>query len=269
MPEDIWIIPNNLIQKNSCMEGFRKILFILGALFVLYGLGVVLIIGIHHWFDFFGIITGALMIAFAIGAPVFKELPSSIKLFASLIFIGTFCMFLVVQACVVRQGQSPPAAHAEYVIVLGAKVEGDTPSVTLLRRIEAASEYMLQNPRAIALTTGGCGIGEHISEGCATAGGLSSLGIDSSRILIEEESTSTRENLLYALQMIEQDGGSADSSVVIVSSAYHVFRARKLAESIGYKKVSTKGCASMPYLIPHYYAREFAALIKEKLDGHI
>ena len=244
-------------------------MFILGALFVLYGLGVVLMIGIHHWFDFFGIIAGAVMIAFATAAPVFNLLPSNIKMLASLIVIGAFCIFLIAEARIVRQGQSIPAKHAEYVIVLGAKVDGDIPSVTLLRRIEAASEYMLENPRTTALTTGGCGIGEHISEGCATARGLYSLGIDSSRVLIEQQSTSTRENLLYALQMIEQDGGSAESSVVIVSSAYHVFRAKKLAERIGYKDVSTKGCASMPYLIPHYYAREFAALAKERLDGHI
>ena len=55
--------------------------------------------------------------------------------------------------------------HTEkIIIVLGAGLKGDTPSLALERRLEKAAEYMNKNGNAIAIVSGGQGKGETISE---------------------------------------------------------------------------------------------------------
>lgn len=269
MTEGTWTIPKSSIRNRKAMKQFRKIFFTLGTLCVIYGIGVIAIIGMQHWFDFFGIITGVGSISVALLAPFFKNFSKGARHVFFLCLVFVFSIFALTEIFIITEGQRLPVDNAEYIIVLGAKVEGTNPSFALARRIEATADYMLENPDTIALATGGRGSDERISEGNAIANGLFSLGIEPSRVLVEDESTSTKENLLNGLYIIEENGGSANSKIVIVSSEYHVFRAKKLAESIGYRNISTKGSPSMLYLNPHYYAREFAALAKEKLDGNI
>lgn len=247
----------------------QKGLLLTSIAFLFYGLGVVAIIGITHWFDFFSIMVGAGFACAAFSAPFFIKLPNILKRTFSFLFIAIFLGFAFTELLIIAEGQTFPKPKAEYVIILGAKVEGFEPSLALNYRINAAAEYMIENCESVALATGGQGVDECISEAEVIKQGLIALGIDPSRILVETQSASTKENFSYGLQIIESVGGSSTSSIVIVSSKYHVFRAKKLAEAIGYERVSTKGCPSMNYLLPHYYAREFVALIKEKWDGNI
>jgi len=242
---------------------------IIGVFCGLYGLGVLLIIGTSHWFNFFGLIIGVCLQVLALMLPYAERLPIVMKSF--ILVISTFCIafFFLSEIAIVWEGMNKPKAGADYVIILGAKVEGFEPSLALKYRIEAAAGYMIENCESVALATGGQGIDECISEAEVIAKGLIALGVEPSRILIESESTSTKENFSYGLRVIEKAGGSTTSCIVIVSSKYHVLRAKKLAEAVGYKNISTTGCPSMNYLIPHYYAREFVALIKEKWDGNI
>lgn len=251
------------------MKRFGEIFIIAGVLCFLYGLGVVAIIGVTHWFDLFGMIVGVGITCIGLSAPFFKRFPKFLRYFLLVSLLIAGFVFSLTEMAIVAEGQRAPEPDAAYVIVLGEKVHGMQPSFALARRIEAAAAYMHENPNALALGTGGRGEGESISEGEAIVERLEALGIDVSRLYTESKSTTTKENLLYALQVIEENGGSAENKVVIVSSNYHVFRAKKLAEAVGYKDVSTKGCRSMFYLTPHYYAREFAAVVKEKMDGNI
>lgn len=251
------------------MKKIQKTLIVIGALCILYGIGVVAIIGVTHWFDLFGIIAGIGIAGIGFTMPFFKSLPRLLRYLFILILITVLSGFIFTEMQIAIQGQRAPEPGAAYVIVLGAKVDGTEPSISLSRRIKAAAVYMLENPLSVAVATGGRGVGESITEAQAIATGLEELGIDLSRIKEEGQSTSTKENLLYGLDVIEENGGNTRSKVVIISSEYHVFRAKKLAEAIGYKNISTKGCSSMLYLTPQYYAREFAALVKEKKDGNI
>ena len=87
------------------------------------------------------------------------------------------------------------------------------------------------------------------------------------RIIKEEESTSTRENLVNAMELIRKDGGDPSSdSVVIVSADYHLFRAAYTARKLGYGNVSCSGGNGLLFLKPHYFTREFAAFAKELLS---
>jgi len=153
-----------------------------------------------------------------------------------------------------------PEADVDYVIVLGAKVNKTTPSLSLRYRINSAAEYLKENPRSKVVVSGGQGADEDISEAEAMARSLEAQGIDSGRILLEDKSTSTEENLRFSMALIESDGGSADSTVAIVTSDFHVFRALRLAERTGYRSVSGCAAPSMGALIPQNHMREILAV---------
>lgn len=143
------------------------------------------------------------------------------------------------------------------VVVLGSKVSGTTPSADLRARIEAAAAYLKANPQAKCIVSGGQGAGELVTEASVMREYLVKGGIDASRILTEDRSTTTVENLKNSLAVIKQNGLSPD--LAIVTDEYHEFRAGKIAENLGAKSYAV--CAQTPwYIFSACYARELLAL---------
>lgn len=223
---------------------------------------------------------------------------------AALCFCSVFwlCMavFFCVEAVVFSAGRKAPAANAEYVIVLGAQVRGEAPTLVLNARIKAAAEYLKENPEAVCVASGGKGTGESISEAEAIRRGLVRLGISEERILMEDRSTSTVENLKFSAEVIQKyEKGQALSeaeavgewsdtvshpasektpigntvrflpeNVVLVTNDFHVYRATKLAENAGYMQVSGLGATDFFAVTIQYYVREFFAIVKEGVSGN-
>lgn len=160
-----------------------------------------------------------------------------------------------------------PAPEADYVIVLGAKVNGTQPSLSLNYRIQSAAAYLRDNPASLVVASGGQGSDELISEAEAIRNTLAAAGIHESRILLEDKSTSTEENLTFSLGLIQSDGGSADSSVVIVTSDFHMYRALRLASKLGYGNVTGKTAPSMVGLLPQNHLREILAICFHSAAG--
>jgi len=247
----------------------RQALWITGCLSLIYGTGVVAIIGYSHWFDGIWFATGAGSLVLAGPAWPFisgHKAPSKICRAILAIALVSFLLLEGVIACTAVAGPEPEAAYA---IILGAGVNGTIPSITLSRRIQSGAEYIEYYPDTMAVATGGQGPGEHVSEASVIVRELTHRGIAPDRILAESESTTTKENLLFAKRAIESKGGSAEDPIVIVSSSFHLFRAMRLAKKVGFSAVSGLGSPSMRYLELHYFVREAAAVVKEKLDGNI
>ena len=197
-------------------------------------------------------------------------------------------MFLSVEAVVFSAGRKTPADNAEYVIVLGAQVRGEVPTLVLNARIKAAAEYLKEHPKAVAVASGGKGTGENISEAEAIRRGLTRLGISEERILTEDRSTSTAENLRFSAEVIqryEKEKSEAQEEiplcgtnastvrfvskkVVLVTNDFHVFRAVKLAKNKGYTNVSGLGATEFFAVTIQYYVREFFAITKEAVSGN-
>ena len=66
----------------------------------------------------------------------------------------------------------------DYIIVLGAAVHGDTPSLSLVERVRAARDYMKEHPDTVAIVSGGQGADENISEAEAMSAWLTENGIE-------------------------------------------------------------------------------------------
>ena len=97
---------------------------------------------------------------------------------------------------------------------------------------------------------------------------LLSLGFDQSRIFTESTSTTTLENFQNAKEIIIAQGGTVFDDVVVVTSNFHLYRAIKLAKACGFTAVTGIGSTGLAVLLPHYYLREYAAIIKEVYMGH-
>ena len=119
-------------------------------------------------------------------------------------------------------------------IVLGCIVNGDKPGIFLKGRINAAYKYLNENPNAIAILSGGQGNGENISEAQCMFNTLTEMGIDESRLLIEDKSTSTSENLKFSKALLEENGIET-KKVTIITNDFHEYRASEFAKNNGLK----------------------------------
>lgn len=154
------------------------------------------------------------------------------RLFTILLCIGLL-VAAVTEFFIIRASFGEPGEQVEYLVVLGAKVRPDGPSVSLMDRIKAAYSYLTEHPEVIAVVSGGKGDDEHISEALCMYQELTAMGIDPDRIWMEDRATSTWENLRFTLDLIEEKTGERPDHLGIISSEYHLFRASLFADRIG------------------------------------
>ncbi len=122
---------------------------------------------------------------------------------------------------------------ADVFIVFGCKTNGFTPSKLLSLRLEKAYELLEANPGAYAVLSGGQGEDESVSEAESMRAYLCAKGISEDRLILEDRSTSTEENIRYSMQLIK-DGGLKADTVAAVSSDYHENRILYQAKKLGY-----------------------------------
>ncbi|MDD6033944.1 MAG: YdcF family protein [Oscillospiraceae bacterium] len=156
------------------------------------------------------------------------------------------------------------SSPVDYTIVLGAGLRGDRVPLVLRTRLETALE--LEQGETIVVT-GGQGPRETVTEASAMSGWLTERGLPEERIIPEDQSRNTRENLLNAAALIETDAGRpvGELRVRIVSSDFHCTRAKLLARRLGYGQVTAAGGKTPAILIPVNHVRESMALIKSLL----
>ena len=138
--------------------------------------------------------------------------------------------FLLTGVAILFRGFGQKAPFT-YLIVLGTAVEGTEPSPMLQDRIEAAAEYMQENPDVIAIVTGGKADENNISEAQCMYNELTALGIAPERILMEDQATSTAENFRYCVELLEEELGRVPQNIGVLSSEFHLLRARLIAKS--------------------------------------
>lgn len=155
----------------------------------------------------------------------------------------------------------------EFIIVLGAGVNGTVPSLSLRERINAAADYLTAHPDTVAVLSGGQGRGEQITEAACMYRELSKMGIAPERLLLEERSTSTMENLQFSMDIIEAATGRRPASIGIVSSEYHLYRACLLAKDLELEAAGIPAHTSWFSLRLNYYLREIVAVWKYLLLG--
>lgn len=174
--------------------------------------------------------------------------------------LGVLC-FVFVEGAIIWNGfAAEPKEGSDYIIILGAQVRGNRPSATLEYRLEKGYEYLLEHPETKAVLSGGQGPDEIMTEAAAMYVYLVNKGISNERLIIEDESHSTYENLINSFKLI--DAEKENATISVVSNRFHILRAQIQAKKLG-KEVGGVGAKSYVYLIPNYYFREFFAVMKE------
>ena len=172
-----------------------------------------------------------------------------------LVCIG-FIYFIIVEIPIIKNARTDPEPERDYLVVLGAAVHGDAPSMSLVHRLQGALEYLEKYPDSTAIVSGGQGPGENISEAQAMFDWLTLHGIAPERIIMEDKATSTKENLQFSFDIIEERGGSPQGSVAILSSSYHLYRAKQMAKILGVDAAGVAGAPDYPVLTINYFIRE-------------
>ncbi|HHK5550568.1 cytoplasmic protein [Bacillus anthracis] len=145
--------------------------------------------------------------------------------------------------------------HSPYVLILGAKLFGDRPSLSLQNRLDVALEYLVSHPTAKVIVSGGQGEDEDIPEAHSMRNYLMARGIDESRILIEDQSTNTYENVKFSMDLYDV------KHAVVVSNTYHLYRTKIIAKRLGLKMEAL--AAETPMRSKRkMYVREYAAIMK-------
>lgn len=159
-----------------------------------------------------------------------------------------------------------PEEDADYVIVLGAKVNPNGPSLTLQKRINAAYNYLSQHPSTKVVASGGQGWDEPMSEAQCIAEELIAMGISPDRIILEDRSTDTVENICYSRKLIED---SPEINVLVISNDFHCFRASAIARRHLDAEVGHVSADGVFFLLPHYMVREFVGVTLDLLKGNM
>lgn len=138
---------------------------------------------------------------------------------------------LALLAAIYHYGSVDYAQTADVIIVLGAGLRPDgTPTPTLETRSRHAATLWQAGFAPQLICTGGVTGDATISEAAACKTVLMAYGVPEAAILLEDQSKSTEENALFAKQIMDVHGWR---SAVVVSSAYHLFRANWLFNGVG------------------------------------
>jgi uncharacterized SAM-binding protein YcdF (DUF218 family) len=185
-----------------------------------------------------------------------------------MIAYGLFLLsFIAVEGYLIVESEKSKkidASEAEVMIILGAGLKGETPSKTLVSRLEAGKAVLDADKDLPVVVSGGQGEGESIPEAEAMGRYLMENGISEDRIIYEKTSTTTYENLLNSMEILRQQG-MEDPKVLIVTSDYHVVRAEMIAGDLGIDAVGVSGIS--PFVVRvNYFIREYFAIGKMMME---
>lgn len=180
--------------------------------------------------------------------------------------VFTVCLIIgllvvgITECIIIKASFGSPEEPVEYLVVLGAKVRVTGPSASLWDRIYGAYDYLQAHPEVTAVLSGGQGTDEPMTEAQAIFDELVKMGIDPERLWLEEEATSTWENLHFALELIEEKTGQRPAKLGVLSSEYHLYRASLFAKACGVEFVGIPARTSRVSQMLNHFMRESAGV---------
>lgn len=237
----------------------KYILIILGILSALYGV-LVLQVGSG---TLFWLLWEAIGVFFLIWAllihKAFFVLHKKIKIVFHVFVVMAVAVLVTFCGMIAGEFSSTGKQNLDYIIVLGAQVRENGPSVVLRYRLDTAIDYLDENQDTICIVSGGQGVNEPFSEAEGMADYLMQHGIEQERILLEDTSTNTVENIQNSKVLMEQtyDG------VGIVTNNFHVFRAVRIAKVQGLEGVHGIAADSNMLYLPNNVLRECCGILKD------
>jgi uncharacterized SAM-binding protein YcdF (DUF218 family) len=191
---------------------------------------------------------------------LWAKVPKALRYAFRAVVAAGLIIFLICQSCILSSFFSKGEPEADYIIVLGAQMRSWGPSVVYKARLDSAIVYLNNNPEAKVVVTGGQGANEPVSEGEGGKVYLMEQGISEDRIIVENTSLDTDENVSNALELIN---ATDDMTIGIVTNNFHVFRGMMLARR--YTDADIMGIAAHTeyQYLPNNMVRETFGILKD------
>ncbi|MDE7232920.1 MAG: YdcF family protein [Lachnospiraceae bacterium] len=217
--------------------------------YLIWGLGGLALLGL------------ALMLQFE----VWGRLPLFLRRLTCIAVAVVVLLFVIAESCSFAHYRDKGKPDLDYIIVLGAQMKPAGPSAVLKFRLDAAYEYLTANENTLCVVSGGQGANEPCTEASGMYDYLVEKGIAPERILMEDKSTDTSENIAYSAALI----GGTDHEVGIVTNNFHVFRGVMLARHAGFENACGISARSNIYFQPNNLVREFFGIMKDLVCGNL
>ena len=127
----------------------------------------------------------------------------------------------------------------------------------LYNELQTENISLIMNAKTDVVTAGK-GDDEKISEALAMKNYLLEKGMDSDRVIMEDKSTSTYENIQNSLKILDELGMSHD--MTIVTDGFHQYRASLIAKAQGVENVTAYSAYTEPRYLFTYWVREWLGL---------
>lgn len=242
---------------------------IFGILSILYFIACFFTFGFVINFSSFFLFIGVILIAVGALKSRFKgrilkgRYRNILNLFRVLIIIFLIS-FAAIESILLYNSFGKSSGKADFVVVLGAAVRGKTMTLALYQRMEKGLEYLNKNPNIKVVVSGGKGPGEDIPEAQAMKEFLLKHGISENRIIVEDKSKNTVQNLKNTKKILEKLYGKQNFKIALITSNFHVFRAKMLAKRAGFKAYGVPAPIHKGIIL-NSYVREYFAVIKSFL----
>lgn len=256
------------MDKENCKRKMLgKISLFAGIVCIIYFAAVALFMGHGTNFYFIWLLGGGLLVL--LGTAMLRgwtlKVPRWIrKTFGICVSLGLI-LLLGVEGLILSGFGKHTEEDLDYLIVLGAQIRTTGPSKVLKMRLDTAYEYLVEHEDTIVIVSGGQGSNEPTTEAQGMYDYLADKGIEPERIIKEELSTNTNENIGNSSVYLDKE----KDKVGIVTNNFHVFRAVQIAKKEGI--INVYGIAAPSYLaqLPNNMLREFFGVAKDFVFGNM
>ncbi len=249
---------NRIFTPFSEMSFIRKALVVLCMIFCFWSLLPLVkgIIGIGLYAPLFiGLFAFFTVSAWDFISSIENRLWKLLWLVIAIVAMVGFVAFAFVSGHMISASNNTAPAENNNVtmVVLGCKVNGTEPSKMLKGRLDKAVDYLLTHPGVNCIVTGGMGSDEDMPEAIVMKQYLVEKGVSASRIKIDDQSHSTRENLRYALDVAKSN--NYYTTFYVVTDRFHQLRAKMICNELEITSYALS-CETPWYLTMYYWFRE-------------
>lgn len=196
---------------------------------------------------------------------MWSKLPHGLQRVITIVIVLGVLAFVIVEGCIISSYRAKGEENLDYLIVLGAQVKEKGPSAALKFRLDTAYDYLVENENTLCIVSGGQGANEPHSEAQGMYDYLVGKGIAKERIIMEDKSTDTSENIAFSSVFLDME----KDHVGIVTNNFHVFRGVHLAKHQGIRNVCGIAAPSNIYFQLNNMVREFFGILKDLVCGNL
>ena len=242
------------------------IYFAIAVFLVIYGISIMSLQSGSKFFVLWFVVAGIFALAAIVhNSGVWGGFHRGVRIILNLLIIAALVWLSVTQLLVISGFFAKPVKGLDYILVLGSQVTDSGPAPITKLRLDTAYDYLSENGDTKVIVSGGMAESESRSEGEVMKDYLVGRGIAPERILTEEESRNTTENIRLSSHYFDKE----EDTIGIVTNNFHLFRAKAIAKKQGIKNISGIAAPCPAYYLPNNMFRESFGITKDFLFGNL